>query len=712
MSINDRLPFGRKAGKSGRPDREDRAEVIPLHGERDDRSAQGSGDDGEDHRDRGPDVSVTEEVERSPIVPDFLRRGQFGITVRSIAWLWWYRSRFHAVRVPVYAGRTGWYSLRGLLDLVNTVMRWWHWTHGWTLESLAVAAGRSGHHDALNVHREGKRTRAARGRILAVALAAGLAALLAAVAWAPWFVWPPALTAAVVALARRGRPDGRRIIGAAVVPTAYQPPTPETVTHAFASLRIPAINEVLKDGTGLSWVADIHRDGDGWALELDLPHGVTASDVIKRREALASGLRRPHSATWPEKVPHEHAGRLFLWIGRHDLSKVKPPAYPLLKSGTTDVFGEVPFATTPRGQAVNVPVFETNWVIGAAPGQGKTATVRDLAGGASLDPLSDLWIHEHSGKGDLEPLAQVCHRYTSGLDDEAIAYAAESIRKLRSELDRRSAVFKKLPREAKPDGKVTRELAADRKLGLRPIVAIWDEVQNLFLHPKYGPIAVDDMAYVMRLGRAYGIVVVLSTQRPDSHSLPPAVGALAVMRFCLKVADQVSNDMVLGTGAYKSGFRANEFRHDIDAGLGWLRGGADPQAVRTYYLDLNDTARIAARARAMRAAAGALSGYALGETDDTDARSFAADVLAVFGEGERNLHTATIATRLASHLPGVYGETTQDAVGSQLRALGIPVKDVRERGGANRKGVERAAVETVAEHAQNSVATPDGGGDV
>ncbi|MQA06775.1 MAG: hypothetical protein GEV07_30130 [Streptosporangiales bacterium] len=181
------------------------------------------------------------------------------------------------------------------------------------------------------------------------------------------------------------------IVGTAVVPTAYQPPTAESVTRAFGALGVSAINQVIKDGTGLSWVADIHRDGDGWALELDLPHGVTASDIIKKREELASGLRRPHSATWPEKVPHEHAGRLFLWIGRHDLSKMKPAKYPLLKSGTTDLFDEVPFSVSPRGQGVNVPVFETNWVIGAAPGQGKTAAVRVLSCNAALDPLADLW---------------------------------------------------------------------------------------------------------------------------------------------------------------------------------------------------------------------------------------------------------------------------------------------------------------------------------
>lgn len=43
-----------------------------------------------------------------------------------------------------------------------------------------------------------------------------------------------------------------------------------------------------------------------------------------------------------------------------------------------------------------------NRLIGAAPGQGNTSAVRVLA----LDPVADRWVHEHSGKGNLEPLAK------------------------------------------------------------------------------------------------------------------------------------------------------------------------------------------------------------------------------------------------------------------------------------------------------------------
>jgi len=649
----------------GDENREHTAEVVPLR-------AEDAGTETRFGQTAGPaylDTSGTGDARRHPIVPEHLRRDRIRQTAAEAAGLHWHKARYHGFRSPAYLVKTLAYAVRGGFRLTGQLLAWANWADGWVLESLAVAAGRSGHHDAMNAHTQGRKTRATRWQIIGVA--------------------------AVAVLVRHGAPDGQPIIRAAIVPTAYQPPTPEVITRALGSLGIGAINAVIKDGPGIGFVSDVHRDGDGWGAELDLPHGVTASDIIKRREALASGLRRPHSATWPEAVPHEHAGRLYLWVGRHDLSKTRPVPYPLLRTGTADVFAHVPFATNPRGQGIGAPLFETNHVVGAAPGQGKTTAVRALNCGAALDVVADLWIHELAGAGDLEPLAQVCYRYVSGLDDEAIAYVAQSVRMLRAEVDRRGPMLKSLPREVRPDGKLTRELAARRRLRLRPIVATFDEIQNAIMHPTYGPRIIDDLAYVMRLGRKLGIIVILSTQRPDNESLPPKIRDLATVRFCLKVPDQVSNDMILGTGAYRAGYRASEFRPKIDAGLGWFKGEADPQAVRTYYLDLNDTAKIAARARAMREAAGVLSGYALGETSTEEARSFAADVLTVFA-GAHALWCETIAARLREHLPEVYADITQEAVASQLRGLRIDVRNVREPGQGPRKGCYRTAIETVA----------------
>jgi S-DNA-T family DNA segregation ATPase FtsK/SpoIIIE len=631
---------------------------------------------------------------RRPVVPESLRRKNLRGTVTYAAGLASHHARYHGLRMPAYVVLYVWHAVRGLFVLGGRLIRWWHAPHLHDLVSLAVASGRSGHHDAMNAHREGRKTRTRRGQILAVSAVMTVAAVLAAVAFLPLWVLALGGLAAVLVLARHGRPDGRQVIRSAVVAPQYQVPTPELITKALGSLGLAGINDALRTGAGITYITDVHRDGDGWGTELDLPHGVTAQMILQRRGQLASGLRRPLSATWPEPVPVEHEGRLRLWIGFHDISKLKPAAWPLARAGSVDVFAGFPYGTDPRQRPVTAPLFEHNWLIGAQPGQGKTSAVRVVASAVALDPLAELWVHELAGKGDLEPFARVSHRYVSGLDDESIRYAAESLHMLRRELDTRSRKLKTLPKELRPDGKVTREMARRRSDHLYPLVAICDEVQNLFMHPEYADQAKDDAGYVIRLGRAYGVVLVLATQRPDSNSAPTAVTGNISVRYCLKVPGQVENDMILGTSSYKNGYNAAHFRSGTDAGLGWLKAEGDPLICRTYYIDLPAAGRIAERARIAREQAGTLTGYALDDTGQAEARSFAADVLSVFGDAAK-LYTATIAVRLAEHIPGTYADITPAAVGSQLRTLGITVKNVREPGKAPAPGCDRAAVEAV-----------------
>jgi S-DNA-T family DNA segregation ATPase FtsK/SpoIIIE len=636
---------------------------------------------------------------RRDIIPEHLTRAHLPETLGTWAGKSWYQFRYHAIRSPWHAIWLTWLAHRGAGRLIARLLAWANWAEGWILESQAVAAGRAGHHEAMRAHTEGKKTRGQRWRITGACAAAALVTLIAAWRFTRWWGIGPLAGIAFPVLVWHGRPYGKPIIGPAILPPAYSVPTPEIITRALGALNIAAISKVIDSGTGIAWVSDVHRDGDGWGVEFDLPYGVTAKMIIQRREQLSSGLRRPLSAVWPEAVPGEHEGRVFLWIGRHDLARAKPPAHPLLKSGHADIFEHVPFAAVPRGTGIGVPVFESNWLIGATMGNGKTAAVRDLLAAAALDPVCDLWTHEFSGKGDLEPFAQVSYRYCSGLDDEAVAYAAESAARLRRELEKRAAIFKKLPKAAKPtEGKLTRELAkADRRL--RPIVATFDEVQNVVQHPEYGPQFTADIAHVMRLGRAYGIIIILATQRPDKTSIPTAITGVVAIRFCMKVPDQVANDLILGTGAYHAGFNAVVFRHGTDAGLGWLRGTGDPQAVRTYYLDLPAAAKIAARARAVRQAAGALSGYALGEDDDQSPRNVLADVLSTFGPGESGLHWQVVAGRLAVRYPERWAGATADAVSAQCRDLGVPSAGVRfpsTREGRVLAGCRRADVEAAA----------------
>jgi hypothetical protein len=94
----------------------------------------------------------------------------------------------------------------------------------------------------------------------------------------------------------------------------------------------------------------------------------------------------------------------------------------------------------------------------------------------------------------------------------------------------------------------------------------------------------------------------------------------------------------------------------------------------------------------MRERAGRVTGYAVGDDFQQERRSFARDVLEVFGDNDK-LYGETIAARLAGSFGDACDGITKEAVLSQLRALEIPVKSVREKGGKPLAGCERATVQ-------------------
>jgi S-DNA-T family DNA segregation ATPase FtsK/SpoIIIE len=606
-----------------------------------------------------------------------------------------HRAAYHGVRSPGYALMAAGYAVRGVFVTAARILRWWHIPGTTELEHQAAADGLLNDH--LRLHKQGRETRKARGIIVAVTAAAVLVAADAAARFAPWWAWGLLAAAAFTALARAGRPQGKTITTRAELPAQVQPPTQDVIIRALGSIGIGEINKAITAGTFPPLPSPVREDGPGWRAEVDLPYGVTAAMVVDRREQLASGLRRPLGAVWPEPVTSEHAGRLELWVGRSDISKARPPAWPLLRSGQADIFQPQPFGIDVRGRSVKVPMAYLNMLIGAIPRQGKTAAIRVRACTYALDPIVELWVHELKGSGDLDPLEQCSHRFISGINDEAIAYAAESLKLLRAEIGRRTGRLKALPREACPDKRVTREIGARRSLKLWPVACIIDEAQNLFSHEKYGKQAADDAVFIIKIGPAFGVMLDLATQRPDAKSLPTGVSSNVGLRFCLKVMDQTANDMVLGTSAYKNGIRATTFRPETDAGLGYLVGASSQaQVVRTYYLDMAATEKVAARARALREATGTLSGVALGEDGRAPQRDVLADVLACFGDVS-GMHWQQLADRLAARFPERWEGTSGDAVRSECGARGVPsvvvVMDRNRARGCRAADVEKAVSE-------------------
>ncbi|MFE2489556.1 cell division protein FtsK [Streptomyces mirabilis] len=635
---------------------------------------------------------------RRPVVPAWAQSwGEFKSAGKGVAAYFGHVAAYHAIRTPWYTVRLLLQSPRGVARFVGDTMRWTTDGEGDPFRKAAAADEDIDRYLKLSRQRD----RRVRWRTLVTVLASivGITTALTLYVLAP--AWLRALAGAAVALALGwlGQPADDPVIHRSVeIPKATKL-TSDIVLRALGAIGISAISQAQsKGGEGFTFTAPITRDGPGWLAEGDLPYGVTVTDVVDRREKLASGLRRPLGTVWPEAVPHEHTGRLKLWVGDQDMSQSKQPDWPLAKSGSVDLFKPVAGGTDQRGRWVPVTLMYIAGVVGAIPRMGKTFLLRLLLLIAALDPRAEIHSYDLKGTGDLDPVANaVGYRHRAGDDEEDFLYALAAMRELQGELRRRTKVIRELPRDICPESKVTTELASKRSLGLHPIVVGVDECQKWFEHPKYGKELEEICTDLVKRGPATGIVLLLSTQRPDDSSLPKGISANASARWCLKVMSHIENDLVLGTGAYKRGVRATMFAWG-DKGICYFLGeGADARIVRSIEVNSVKAERIALRARTLRERAGTLAGYALGEHMEAEATSsydLLADVIAVVPADKPKLWNEVVVSNLAELRPEIYGEWTPEQLTAALKPLGVRTGQVwgttEDGNGANRRGIKRA----------------------
>lgn len=281
-------------------------------------------------------------------------------------------------------------------------------------------------------------------------------------------------------------------------------------------------------------------------------------------------------------------------------------------------------------------------------------------------------------------------------------------------MTRRYKTVRSLPRDICPEGKITPALAGRRDLGLHPLVLALDECQRAFEHPVHGAEIEERVTDLAKRGPAVGIIVILATQRPDAKSLPTGISSNAILRFCMRVAGQVENDMVMGTSAYKNGVRATMFGRG-DLGVGYLVGETDdPTITRTAYIDAKAAEQIAARARQLRTAADRLTGHAAGidaapDVPDTTFLDHLVQVWPVDGDrAEERVWWDDLAARLADTYPGLYPDWKGAQLSSAAKAHGlksVQVKRYLDGRQLNRRGLARTDL-TAAVVARNP-AEPD-----
>ena len=89
---------------------------------------------------------------------------------------------------------------------------------------------------------------------------------------------------------------------------------------------------------------------------------------------------------------------------------------------------------------------------------------------------------------------------------------------------------------------------------------------------------VDKLSGIARIGRAFGIHLLIATQRPDANAVPGSIKSNLDLRICGK-ADATLSTIVLGDG------RANELIPKSSVGLFVMSDGVQDTLFKAFYLD-------------------------------------------------------------------------------------------------------------------------------
>ncbi|UUV32962.1 FtsK/SpoIIIE domain-containing protein [Amycolatopsis roodepoortensis] len=401
---------------------------------------------------------------------------------------------------------------------------------------------------------------------------------------------------------------------------------PQVLVDAFRDAKLIGKDESLR------LVERATRVGDGWAVTVDLPATRKAADVVKNRDALASALAVDEVQLIVERVRGNggHAGRVSMWVADEDPYASPPLRTPLLGAVQWDAWRPVPFGRDARDRRIDLPLVWTSLLVGAIPRQGKTFAARLAASGLILDAWVRLYVADFKAGKDWDSAGKVAHRFMAGDESEHVLALIGWLAELVAEVQSRFRRMRDLDDLTCPESKVTPEMSRDKALNM-PITAIFiDEVQvpledrtSIEVQGKRltaGEYVGELLTWLAKKGPAAGIVLVLATQRPDSKTIPSGLRAVLGSRFALRVMDWRDSNIVLGEQMNTRGFDSSRLLPS-HKGVGILRpdgdtaAGADVLAmtVRTYYMPNEDWRTICEQGRALREAAGTLTGHAAGQ---------------------------------------------------------------------------------------------------
>ena len=281
-----------------------------------------------------------------------------------------------------------------------------------------------------------------------------------------------------------------------------------------------------------------------------------------------------------------NAGVAELVVITKDLLAIPLLGSPLLDQERVSLWEPISLGIREDGDIICITLPEHNLLIGGEPGSGKSVALSSIVAAGALD--HDVTLTLLDGKQvELQAWKSVAESFVG----PNLREANEALEALRAEMDLRYGTLADENRR-----KVDREEGS----GLRLVV-----IDELALYLRGGPKQLQDrfgesLRDLVARGRAAGVIVVASTQKPSHDTVPTWIRDLFSYRLALRCTSSDASDTILGAGWATKGYSAANIDPSL-RGVGFLLAeGGVPQRFRATHLTDIDIAVLAHRAQMLR----------------------------------------------------------------------------------------------------------------
>jgi S-DNA-T family DNA segregation ATPase FtsK/SpoIIIE len=327
----------------------------------------------------------------------------------------------------------------------------------------------------------------------------------------------------------------------------------------------------IAESIGLSGarIGSVVVDAWGWTARVILRKGTTAAQAIDKLASIESGFGiRPGSA---RALPDEHrADRFILRVIEND-----PHANPIPFAGPVidTIRRPLGIGLFEDGRIVLVSLLRRNALIGGIVGSGKSGIVNVIL--AILTACHDvvIWGVDLKGGMELGPWATALGRLAT-TPEQATTLFRDAV----AELDDRA---EQLTAQGARVWEPTPQNPA--------LVIIVDEYAEM---PEEAAQYADSLA---RRGRAVAVNLLAATQRPTQSAMGgKSVRSQMDVRICLRVRERRDVDLILGQGAFATGWHAHTLTQPGVFLISAPEHGT-PERARAYLLDDEQITRHVAR---------------------------------------------------------------------------------------------------------------------